>query len=325
MTVIAIMDLGSNSTRMTISKVRSDGSYEVLQRSQSMVRLSEGMQSDKQLQEKAMDRTIEVMKEFMETAKEFKAEKIVPTATAAVRQATNQQVFIDKLFKETGLQLRVLTGLEEAHYDYLAIINTLQVTDTLIIDTGGGSVELIYVQGTHMVQAISVPIGAVNLTEAYLEKDKISAKALFAAQLAVERQFSNVPWLQNVRHLPIVALGGSNRTFAKISRRARNVMDLPIHGYRLTAEELFDIFAEVLVADLDERKKILGLGKDRADIIVGGMLPLITALQYVDANQVIFSQAGLREGIIFEYIMQQTGHAVVPPVPGDMTIDDDKN
>ncbi len=274
MTVIAIMDLGSNSTRMTISKVRSDGSYEVLQRSQSMVRLSEGMQSDKQLQEKAMDRTIEVMKEFMETAKEFKAEKIVPTATAAVRQATNQQVFIDKLFKETGLQLRVLTGLEEAHYDYLAIINTLQVTDTLIIDTGGGSVELIYVQGTHMVQAISVPIGAVNLTEGYLEKDKISAKALFAAQLAVERQFSNVPWLQNVRHLPIVALGGSNRTFAKISRRARNVMDLPIHGYRLTAEELFDIFAEVLVADLDERKKIPGLGKDRADIIVGGDAPL---------------------------------------------------
>ncbi|MDR3190790.1 MAG: exopolyphosphatase [Lactobacillaceae bacterium] len=325
MTKLAIIDLGSNSTRMTISQVNDDGSYEVIHRDQSMVRLSEGMGSDKVLQPKAMERTIQVMQEFAEIAQKYKADKIIPTATAAVRQATNKAEFIQMLADQTGLKLRVLTGLEEAHYDYLAIIHTLPISDALIIDTGGGSVELVYVQSTRMVQSISVPIGSVNLTEAYLEKDKISAKGLFTANLAIERQFSNVPWLQNARHLPIVALGGSNRTFAKISRRFRNVMDLPIHGYRLTAEDVFDIFQAVLPEDMEGRKKIPGLAKDRADIIVGGMLPLVNAMQYIDATQVIFSQAGLREGIVFEYIQQKTGLDVVTPMPEDMTIDDDVN
>lgn len=325
MTVVAIMDLGSNSTRMIVSQVEADGSYEVLRREQSMVRLSEGMGADKVLQKEAIERTIDVMKGFKKVAQAEKADVIIPTATAAVRQAANKADFIEQLEAKTGLKLRVLTGVEEAHYDYLAVVNTLPFKDCLIIDTGGGSVELIWVRAQKMVQAVSVPIGAVNLTEAHLERDVVEAASLFRAMLAVERQLSNISWLGETRQLPVVALGGSNRTFAKISRRERQMMDLPIHGYRLTTDDVFDIFDNVLKHDLDGRKSIPGLAKERADIIVGGMLPLVTVLQYVDATQVTFSQAGLREGLIFEYIANNFKHALVPPMPDNMTVDDDRN
>ena len=324
MTVIAIMDLGSNSTRMTISDIKADGSYDVLKREQSMVRLSEGMGADRVLQSDAMERTIEVMVQFKETAKAFKADIILPTATAAVRQAANQTDFIKKLADVTGMQLRVLSGVEEAHYDYLAIVNTLPVKDVVIIDTGGGSVELVWVKDRQMMQAVSLPVGAVNLSESYLEQDLVTAASLFKAILAVERQFNNIPWLQSVRELPVVALGGSNRTFAKISRRERKMMDLPIHGYTLTREDVNDIFYRILGEDLAGRRGIPGLGKDRADIIVGGMLPLIMILQYISGIQVSFSQAGLREGLVFEYINQHNENTLIPPMPDNMTIDDDR-
>ncbi|GAK30011.1 exopolyphosphatase [Weissella oryzae SG25] len=325
MTVIAIMDLGSNSTRMTISEIKEDASYQVLRREQSMVRLSEGMGADKILQPDAIDRTLKVMNEFKATAKEFNVDEIIATATAAVRQANNQAAFIDKMAKVTGLKLRVLAGIEEAHYDYLAIINTLPVQDTVIIDTGGGSVELVWVKDRVMQQAVSIPIGAVNLTEAYLEKDVVTAASLFKAMLAVETQLNNIPWLQFTRDLPIVALGGSNRTFAKISRRERQMMDLPIHGYILTSADLNDIFYRILGKNLNERRKVPGLGKERADIIVGGMLPLLMILRYIASGQVTFSQAGLREGLVFEFIAEHTKHTLVPPTPENMTIDDDRH
>ncbi|MDR3242115.1 MAG: hypothetical protein LBT37_08080 [Lactobacillaceae bacterium] len=177
MTVISVIDLGSNSTRMTVSKVHMDGSYEALYRDQSMVRLSEGMGADKILQKDAMKRTIEVMKQFIAEANKHRTEKLVAVATAAVRQAQNASEFTKMLKKATGIELRILSGNEEAYYDYLAVVNTLPVEDFIIMDTGGGSVEIVQVQAQKPMQMISVPIGSVNLTEAYLEKDLVSAQS----------------------------------------------------------------------------------------------------------------------------------------------------
>ncbi|MCM0582677.1 Ppx/GppA family phosphatase [Weissella diestrammenae] len=325
MAVITVIDLGSNSTRMTISRVHHDGSYEALYRDQSMVRLSEGMGIDKTLQKPAMARTIKIMQTFMAAAKKYQTDQLIAVATAAVRQAQNADAFSKLLKKETGITLRILSGDEEAYYDYLAVINTLPTEDFVIMDTGGGSVELVQVQGRKAMQMLSVPIGAVNLSETFFKGQTVSATELFRATISVEKRFDNIAWLQNVKNLPIVALGGSNRTFAKIARRQRQETDLPVHGYRLSAEDCYTIFADVISKNVSSRGKIPGLAKERADIIVGGMLPLITGLRTIDAPHVVFSQASLREGIVFEYIMQKTGQKIIAPMPGAMTQDDDEN
>ncbi|MFT8324251.1 Ppx/GppA family phosphatase [Oenococcus sicerae] len=313
MTKFAIIDLGSNSVRMTISQYQENGGYEVLGRFQEMVRLSAGMGKKRILQEDAINRTIQAIKNFKKEISKYDQITVRAVATAAVRQASNQKYFLDKFETALDQPLEVITGLQEAHYDYMGIIETLPIENALILDTGGASSELIMVRDKREIHGISLPVGSVNLTESYLEKDQVTAVSLFSAITALQRLFRDVSWLLEVRNFPIIAIGGSNRTLAKISRREKEIVGLPIHGYHLSSDEANQIFQQVLASNLKERGDLPGLAKARADIIVGGMLPLIKLCQYVDADQVIFSQSGLREGILFEEIQKVTGHEVLDP------------
>ena len=323
MTVIAVIDLGSNSVRMTISKYHQDGHYEVLERYQEMVRLSEGMGEDKILQPEAIERTLDALKHFKKALSVYPETDINvrAVATAAVRQAANQDEFL-VAFKNTMVwPLEVLTGEQEAHFDYVGIVNTLNINDALILDTGGASAELVLVRNKEALHEVSLPIGAVTISEGYLEKDIVSAASLFEATVALRRMFGDVSWLNEAANLPLVALGGSNRTLAKISRRQKKIVDLPVHGYHLSTQDATAIYQMILSKDLDERKKMAGLAKERGDIIIGGLLPLMELLILLSGQQVIFSQSGLREGILFETIKRETGHDVIAPEPAAMTID----
>ncbi|WKY79096.1 Ppx/GppA family phosphatase [Leuconostoc lactis] len=323
MTVIAVIDLGSNSVRMTVSRYHSDGSYEVLARFQEMVRLSAGMGPDKVLQEEAIKRTITALEKFKKALKDYDQTKLetYAVATAAVRQASNQAAFLEQFEQTMGFPLRILSGEEEAYFDYVGIINTFSVNDALILDTGGASSELVLVRNRQAVHAVSLPVGAVNISEAYLERDKVSAAALFRAILSLRQLFGDISWLRESVNMPLIALGGSNRTLAKISRKKNKVQDMPIHGYHMSIGEVAAIYDNILSEGLDGRKKIPGLAKERADIIVGGLLPLVEILLFTESRQVIFSQSGLREGFLFEQIMTKTGHQVVSPEPAAMTVD----
>lgn len=317
----AVIDLGSNSARMTVSEIHPDGSYVVLERMQEMVRLSQDMGPDKVLQKPEIARTLEALEKFQGALAQYDDITVRAVATAAVRQASNQADFLAIVKKKTDLELEVLTGEEEAHYDYLGVTNTLKAKNVVILDTGGASSELILVQNKQALHEVSLPIGAVNLTEMYLEKDKISAKSLFTAFTAVDELFNSISWLHDANELPMIVLGGSNRTLGKMSRRKNKVQDTPLHGYRISNTEAFELYEDVLGKDLEERKKIPGLAKERGDIIVGGLTPLMLLLRYLDSDRVTFSQAGIREGILFEHIQTTTGESVVEPEPAAMTVD----
>ncbi|CAH0415852.1 Ppx/GppA family phosphatase [Periweissella fabaria] len=319
----AIIDLGSNSARMTISEIHPDGSYAVLERMQEMVRLSNNMGPEKVLQKPEIERTLKALTDFDDAIKKYDDISVRAVATAAVRQATNQAKFLELVQTKVGLKLEVLTGEQEAHYDYLGVINTLNISNTLILDTGGASSELILVADKESRHEVSIPVGAVNISEEYLEADEISAAALFKAFTAVDERLNSVSWLRQAHEFPLVVLGGSNRTLGKISRRAKHIQDTPLHGYRISSDEAFAIYTDILSKDLEERRKVPGLAKERGDIIVGGLMPLMAILRYVDANKITFSQAGIREGILFEKINEITGEEVIDPEPAAMTVDID--
>ncbi|MGX7051317.1 Ppx/GppA family phosphatase [Leuconostoc palmae] len=323
MTIISVIDLGSNSVRMTVSRYHSDGSYDVLARFQEMVRLSAGMGKDKVLQPESIKRTLSALEKFKEALKAYDQKKlhVHAVATAAVRQASNQKAFLLDFKKTMGFELRILSGEEEAYFDYVGVINTFPIRDALILDTGGASSEIILVRNKKPIHAVSLPVGAVNITERYLEPDLITARSLFKAIMGMRQLFGDIAWLREAINLPIVALGGSNRTLAKISRKQEKVQDMPIHGYHLKIDDISSIFQDILSKNLDQRKKVPGLAKERGDIIIGGLLPLIELLLYTESRQVIFSQSGLREGFLFEQITSHTGHEVISPEPASMTVD----
>lgn len=297
----AVIDLGSNSVRMTISRISDDGTYETVAEEKEYVRLSKNMGAEKILQPEAIERTIAALKGFKVIYSKLDNLTIKAVATAAVRQATNQKQFLKRVKNDIGINLTVISGAKEAYYDYVGVNETLPATNAVIIDTGGASAEIILVQNGKVSNLISIPIGSVTLSSKFDLADVISAKEVFKAMIFVNEIFQNVWWLRNGLNLPIIGLGGSNRTLAKINRRFNNLLDTnDIHGYQLRDSLINETFERIIDMNLEERKKVPGINKERADIIVGGLIPVILLMNYLDSDRIMFSTSGLREGILFE-------------------------
>lgn len=310
----AVIDLGSNSARLSVWQMTTDGAPKEVVKLKEMVRLSEGMGPERTLKEPAMVRTIAALKKFATALRAFHPLKLDVLATAAARGAANQKAFLTRVRAETGLAITVISGSREAELDYLGVVNTLPIQNALIMDTGGGSTELALVQSRKLAHRISLPVGAVNLSERYLSADRVKPVELFNLITDLSTMLNGVWWLRKALNLPIVALGGSNRTLAKIQRRREALGNYEdIHGYRMSTTAANAIYADVLGKDLTARKEIPGLARERADIIIGGLTPVITMLRYIDCDRLMFSQNGLREGALYQYLTTTENFAVNEP------------
>ncbi|HJE44198.1 exopolyphosphatase [Levilactobacillus namurensis] len=302
---LVVIDLGSNSVRMTVTEIDAHGHFKTVHELKRYVRLSENMGTEKVLQTAAIDRTMDALTEFKAIYDPLKNRKIIAVATAAVRQAKNQKAFLKRVKEELDLSLTVISGAAEARYDYLGVVNTLPMVNGLIVDTGGGSSELVLVQNQQLKHVVSIPLGSVTLSQNYLESDKVAADSLFSAMTFVNNVFNDIWWLREATNLPIIGLGGANRTLAKINRRKKNFLNVEdVHGYKLTAADCYATLTNLLGLDLAGRKKVPGLSKERADIIIGGLIPVILLMRLLDSQQITFSNAGLRDGILHDYLNQ---------------------
>lgn len=306
-TNLVVIDLGSNSVRMQISQIDDYGGYTVMGYFREYVRLSENMGKEMTLKEEPMNRTIQALKDFKTRYTQYDNVVVKAVATAAVRGAKNQAEFLKRVKDEVGLDLQVISGSTEAYLDYVGVVNTLPVRNGIIMDCGGASTELIWVQNGACKERVSIPIGSVVLSQNYNLADTISASDLYSAMNATGQKISTVRWLGQVHNLPLIALGGSNRTIAKIHRRevTDEVDELPdIHGMHLPPHYIFNLVGKLIAMNKDERMKIPGLAKNRADVIVGGLIPISLVLRNLQISEVIFSNCGLRDGILFEYLRQ---------------------
>ena len=303
MAVWALIDLGSNSVRMDIVRIYAGAQYEIMEQTRKMVRLSENMNDDMRLKITPMSRAVEALKEFKADMERCGAEHIMAFATAGVRKAENKQFFIDEVLRETGIRLQVISGEQEAVYDFLGVMASLKTDDCLIVDTGGGSTELICVKNGELRGAVSIPMGAVGIGETFFA-DGENAESRAQAGQFVTAELDRIPWLDECKGLPIVGLGGSIRTLAKVDIKLSE-SDSSIHGYTMDAEKADEIYRMLEGASREERKKIRGVDKDRADIIVSGLLPVRCLIHRLQSKKIIISNEGLRRGMLFEILGSQ--------------------
>lgn len=309
MTKIAVIDLGSNSVRLQISVVDPGQAPQILVREKEYVRLSENMGTAKILQPEPIQRTMVALEKFQHLIANHNCDQVIGIATAAVRQAQNQQEFLYQVKQTYGFDFQVVTGEQEAFLDYLGVTRTFARQDCLILDTGGASTEIILVHDRQAKRLISLPFGSVNLTQRFQLEDIISAANLFEALTFAEMQLTGIKWLRKAHNLPLIVLGGSNRSIAKIDRRKHNTpKDLlpPVHGYQMSAQAIFALTSKLLAMDKKERANIPGLAKNRADIIIGGLIPINLLLRTLHITEVTFSNAGLREGVVFAHLENLT-------------------
>ncbi len=293
---IALIDLGSNSARMSVAEWLPGQGYTELYRRREMVRLSQGMNLDGTLQEEPMQRTICTLKKFAEEAKKDEAE-LRAVATAAVRRAKNGEAFCARVKEETGIEIQVISGKDEARYDFFGVISAIpDAKNCLITDVGGGSTELILALDGEMQGKISLPFGAMTLTDKYFRE---TPEEEFAKE-EILSLYREVGLLESAKGFPLVSLGGSAGSLPYLDAHLKGEAIMPeIHGYRITRNRLREILEELKKRTPKERVAQLGLEPGRADTICAGLLPLVLLMEEMQAPHLTVCTAGLREGILY--------------------------
>ena len=301
---IGIIDIGSNSIRLVIVQINKDNSFRVTDELKESVRLGKDMTSDGGLNPDRIDKAIYTLSFFKRLCIIQNTSEILAVATEAVRRATNQIEFLNRVNTELSIDIRVLTGEEEAYYDYFGAINSMNFSDALIMDIGGSSSELIFVKNRKLKFSISLPFGAINLTEKFSLLKPIDDKSETAIKEFLISLYKDIPWLKGIKNVPIIGIGGTIRNVGKLHQKRTNYPIDNLHNYIIPSNEVIAIYDEVKIKDSYQRKRLKGLSKERADIFVGAAAALITLIEYLDIKELHVSGNGLRDGFLYEYIFE---------------------
>lgn len=293
---IAIIDLGSNSIRMNIVDFEKNNAF-VLKDIRTIVRLSEGMGDEKQLQQTAVDRTLKALRDFKDIINNMAVDEVRAIATAALRNAKNPELFTVPA-REMGVDFEIVSGEKEAYYDYMGVVNTLPVKSCMIVDIGGASTELIYVENGINKNMVSIPMAAVNITEKYFSNSVASDDELSYAVKQFNLQLQDVQWLKTVKDINVVGIGGTIRALAKM----HGIANEEVHGFTMNKDHVFNNIYELVKIPVDERASIDGIGRGRADIILGGVVPLLAIMDYINAPKLTSCISSLREGVMYDIL-----------------------
>ncbi len=297
---IGIIDLGSNSARLVIVNLFTEGCFMVVDELKESVRLGQDMDRDGFLKPQRVAETIKTLKMFRRLCDASGVSRIITVATEAVRRAKNQRSFLDEIQANCGLKIKVLSSEEEAILVYRGVINSMDVPKGIILEIGGGSTKIIYYNRRNMLNHVSLPFGAVTLTEMFSQEELKPEEQAAKIEEFMAEQFRKVDWLSEVDpDVQMIGVGGSFRNLFKINRMVHRYPLDTVHNYRMLTEDFVPIYDMIKVLDLDKKKKIKGLSAQRADILPAALAIIKSFVGHMNASNFIISGAGLREGIMF--------------------------
>lgn len=307
---IGIIDIGSNTVRLVVFRSTVGGAFRLIDQARWSARLGHRLTSDGRLDDEAVQSLIEMLSHFVSICRKYEASAIRCVATAAMRAARNRDEVLTKLHAATGIAIEILTGEQEARYGGIAVMRSLPVTDGYVVDIGGGSTEISLIRDRRIVQAVSYPVGCVNVLENHgADMATGPVAAIERVHREVRRLLSASPWTSAYPGLPLIGLGGTVRAFAKVIQRSSDYPLPRLHGFEQSPESLEALLERLASMTTGERRKMPGLSKDRSDVIVPGLAILSGVMRHLRANKLVVSGNGIREGLLFE-----TG---MPDIPND--------
>jgi exopolyphosphatase/guanosine-5'-triphosphate,3'-diphosphate pyrophosphatase len=312
---VAVVDLGSNSFRLVVFTAR-DGWWRRTDEVYEAVRVGEGLAATGRLGDAGMWRaqaTIEVFTHFCQ-ASGLGPEDVDAVATSAIRDASNAGDLLRRA-ADIGMEVRVLSREEEARYGYLAAVNSTTLSDGVMLDLGGGSMQLVHVASRHARELDSWPLGAVRMTERFLPGDKApKPKQLRDLREHVTAELERAPWVAGSGSR-IVGIGGTVRNLAAAAQREAGIPEFGVQGFVLRRAALDALVDELASLSPDERRKVPGIKPGRADLILAGAVVVQTVLEAGGFEALEVTEAGLREGVFFERYLEHNGD---PPLFDDV-------
>jgi exopolyphosphatase / guanosine-5'-triphosphate,3'-diphosphate pyrophosphatase len=302
---LAGVDIGTNSVRLLVADVDghdpADARITILDRRMRITRLGQSVNATRRLQPDAIERTVAVLREYRAAMDEHGATALRATATSAARDATNRDDFFGPATDALGVEPELLSGDEEARLSFLGATAELgnEPPPYLVVDIGGGSTE--FVLGTSKPEGlVSVDIGCVRVTEQFLASDPPSPEELSAAVSVVRDHLADVarelPGISEARTL--VGLAGTITTVAAIEQGLPEYDRERIHHFRLAKTAAEDVFRTLALEPADVRRHNPGLEPGRVDVIVGGVIVLVSILRAFGFDEVLVSEADILDGLV---------------------------
>ena len=302
---IAAIDIGTNSVHMIVVRVRPDLSFEVIDREKAMVRLGAGGLGGRALTSEAMTAALQALSRFKRLAESHRVDQILAAATSATREARNGGEFLARIERDTGIRPRVISGVEEARLIHQAAVYGVDVAGgrAVVIDIGGGSVEITLGTATTVQLARSFKIGAIRLTERLVRSDPLSERD--------ERRIVKHVLEEVDRHCEQIVSAGFDRVIgtsgtilsmgAVAATAARGGPPSELRNLHISAKQIRRLRKDVTELDLEHRLGIPGLDPRRADLVVAGAVLLDTILRRLGAEELTLCDLALREGLVLDY------------------------
>ena len=303
---IAAIDIGTNSIHMVIAQATLPGSFDVVDREREVVQIGAGSFEGGRLRAEAIRRTVDALTRFAQLARRHQVDRILCTATAAVREARNGGEFLAAAREASGVSPRVIPAEEEGRLIYLAVKSALQLDDkpSLIVDIGGGSMQLVVGDREKLHLAVSAPLGALRLAETAEMSDPPSRRDLQRLRRLIRKQAREC--LEKVAAFSprqVYGSSGSIHALAEIAHWEETGGPIEqMNGHLLTVHALDRTIRRLARMTTPERERLPGIDAKRAEIIVPGALVLAHVLEEVGAEGIVLSDFGVREGLVTDYI-----------------------
>lgn len=298
-----VIDIGSNTIRLVIYKVKDKSLMPMLNKKYS-VGLASYINGDRRLKPRGVEKVIEALTDFREILSNVKVSEIFPFATASLRNISNSREVVGEIRKRTGFDVRILSGDEEATFDYFGAVHSVSSDSGLVTDVGGGSTEVVFFQNNRPFFSVSYPYGSLNLFNRYVESIIPTGKELDAMKDAVGEmlQSSKLP-AHKFSCERMLAVGGSARAVQKLLED----MGAPgVHVSEYPASLLGELVEMIKKDSSSFYKNILKSSADRIHTFTPGLVLLEAVAQYCGSRSVITSQYGVREGYLY-YLLKEKG------------------
>jgi exopolyphosphatase/guanosine-5'-triphosphate,3'-diphosphate pyrophosphatase len=306
---LAAIDIGTNSIHMIVVKVRPDLSFEIIDREKDMVRLGAGGLDGRSITPTAMAAALQTLAKFKRIAESHKVDEIIAGATSATREADNGGDFIAEVGRLTGIQIKVISGPEEARLIHIAAGYGIDIgaSTAVVVDIGGGSVEVTLGSATQMTLGRSFKVGVIRLTERFVKSDPLSGHDERRLVKHLTREMGD--YLTQVAERGFDRVIGTSGTILSLGALAsadHHASLEELRNRRVAAKGLHRLRKKLTSLTLEERLAVPGLDPRRADLSVAGSVLFDTIIRKLGAEEFTLCDLALREGLVLDYIQRNS-------------------
>ncbi len=317
--LVGFIDMGTNAVRLLVVRINPNLSYTTISQEKEVVRLGENEFKDNTLKPQAMERAIFVCKKFVELAKTYGATEIIAVGTSAIREAANQTEFLEELFKQTGLTIKVISGEEEARLICKGVSSGINIGDekAIFVDLGGGSTEIAIGNQSECFYLDSLRLGAIRLTSQFIGEcwtgpvpnniykqiKRFASSKIQAVKGKVLDYGARWAW-------------GSSGTVINLAEIASKLYKKNGNGaLSLSRKNLKKLGQTLCSLPLAERRKLPAINPDRADIIIAGAAIIEAIMEEFGLEEIKISHRELRDGLLVEYLANFEGFRELQKTP----------